>query len=346
MFHPLVIQIKTLPNVSLGMKAHIARSPVGIFAFDERGELLYFELCERDAEKAWQKMSSQLSKSFISALKGYEVEDNSEQGQNILRHRFRELAIEVEFAGDEKELNTFLQAFSLFISRKSATGSIGRDRLVIQASNALEELAKMQNTLFMRASEWFTLHYPETKLPHEKIVEAILSYGRRENWPAFGQSVGADLADNDEVVIKDFAKSALQVADQRKRLEQYVKQSVHEIAPNFSSLVDPLLAARLLAAAGSQEKLAKMSASTIQLMGAEKALFRHLRKQGKSPKFGLIFQSHWIQNAPEARRGKVARLLAAKLMMAARIDFYSKRDESEKLKRELKGEIEKETAGK
>ena len=115
---------------------------------------------------------------------------------------------------------------------------------------------------------------------------------------------------------------------------------MREVAPNVSSLLDPLLAARLLALAGSLEKMSKMTASSIQLAGAEKALFRHLRSQGKAPKFGIIFLSDWIQSAPDHLRGKVARSLAAKLMMAARIDYYSGRNETEKLRKDLEQEIE------
>jgi len=89
------------------------------------------------------------------------------------------------------------------------------------------------------------------------------------------------------------------------------------------------------------EKLARMSASNIQIIGAEKALFRHLKKKGKAPKYGMIYMSTVVQSVPEDKRGKVARAYAAKLMMAARIDFFSGRDETDKLKRELKEDLEK-----
>ncbi|HLC67506.1 MAG TPA: C/D box methylation guide ribonucleoprotein complex aNOP56 subunit, partial [archaeon] len=112
-----------------------------------------------------------------------------------------------------------------------------------------------------------------------------------------------------------------------------------EIAHNFASLIDPLLAARLLAYAGSLEKLARMPASTIQLLGAEKAMFRHLHEKGRSPKYGMIYNSELIQKAPAESRGKIARILSAKLMLAARIDYYSGRDDSEKMLREMKEEM-------
>jgi nucleolar protein 56 len=147
------------------------------------------------------------------------------------------------------------------------------------------------------------------------------------------------LGDHDIETIRGFATAAAHALAQKKHIESYVKSSMRELSPNFAALIDPLLAAKLLAHAGSLEKLSKMSASTIQLLGAEKALFRHLRKQGKAPKFGLIFMSDWIQATPDAARGKVARVLAAKLMMAVRIDYYSGRDDAARLRKELEQEI-------
>jgi nucleolar protein 56 len=129
--------------------------------------------------------------------------------------------------------------------------------------------------------------------------------------------------------------------EEKKKLEKYVQDTVRQLMPNFSQLIDPLLAARFLASAGSMERLARMPASTIQLLGAEKSLFRHLKEQGKSPKFGIIFIDSHIQNAPEEKRGKIARILSSKLMLAARIDFYSGRDDSEKLKKEFNEDLAK-----
>jgi nucleolar protein 56 len=126
--------------------------------------------------------------------------------------------------------------------------------------------------------------------------------------------------------------------EEKTRLERYVRDLTKELAPNLSSICDELLVARLIAIAGSLEKMARMPASTIQLLGAEKALFRHLKKMGKSPKYGIIYSSSLIQNASKDNKGKIARVLSAKLMQAARIDFYSGRAEP-KLRQELDKEI-------
>lgn len=321
------------------MKALVVRSPIGLFAFDERGGLLAHFLFPREAAKAVEAFLSPLPKQFLAVIKDYSIEE-SEEGQKIFRPQMRKLAAQLGFAKDDAELNEFLGAFTSELSRKKAKGATGRDKLVIQASNALEDVSKALNGLLMRISEWYGLHYPELKTSYERLLQGIVEYGRRENWPEFVDSTGAELSESDEQILKDFAYSAFKLAETKKALEHYVRSAMREIAPNFSSLLEPALASRVLAAAGSLEKLSRMSASSIQLIGAEKALFRHLKKKGKAPKYGIIYNSSWVQAVPDEQKGKAARALAAKLMMAARIDFFSKRDDSARLKKELEKEIE------
>lgn len=318
------------------MKAFIVKSPIGYFAFSEHGELLYYQLFKRNPVEVAEKLREKIPADFFSQ-KDYEIVENRE-AQNIMRKRLREYALSLGFAESNMELNKFLSDLGIVISKNRRKSSISRDKLIIQASNALEDLIKIQNLLLERLREWYGLHYPELK--QKDIAEMVARYGRRENFPNFQESTGIDLAEKDEEILKEYAKAVSVVIEQRKSLERYVKSAMREIAPNFSSLLEPLLAARLLALAGSLEKLSKMSASTVQLLGAEKALFRHLRGKGRAPKFGIIYLSDYIQNSSEEKRGKVARILASKLMLAARIDFYSGR-EDQKLKRYLEDEIDK-----
>jgi len=254
------------------------------------------------------------------------------------RENFRAVALK-EFS--PKQLSSFISQLSVELSKKMMKGSIGREKLIAQASNALDETVKISNTMLMRLSEWFSLHYPELRISNEEMSEKIVQYGKRDNWPGFKSSLGVDLTEEDENILKSFAESASKANELKNSLESYIKTSMREITPNFSSLLEPMLGARMLAAAGSLEKLARMSASNIQIIGAEKALFRHLKKKGKAPKYGMIYMSTVVQSVPEDKRGKVARAYAAKLMMAARIDFFSGRDETDKLKRELKEDLEK-----
>src|SRR4030065_417735 len=111
--------------------------------------------------------------------------------------------------------------------------------------------------------------------------------------------------------------------------------------PNFSAVAGPLLGARLLSVAGSLDRLAMMPSSTIQLLGAEKALFRHLKGEGKAPKYGILFGHPLIQQATKETKGKVARLVAAKLSIAARLDRFAGKDEGESLRKQLEESMRK-----
>jgi nucleolar protein 56 len=124
-------------------------------------------------------------------------------------------------------------------------------------------------------------------------------------------------------------------------MDAYIETAAKRFAPNTSAIAGPALALRMLVLAGGLDKLAKMPSSTVQLLGAEKSLFRHLKGQGRSPKHGILFSHELVQKAPHDMRGKVARLIAAKLALAARVDYFSKEDRSAKMRAELEEEVKK-----
>ncbi len=319
------------------MKAVLAKCPIGIFAFDENGALVYRKDFPKDAQKALDLFSSKTPKEAMDALKKYDVRTNSSEAHAMLRARMRDYAREAGFS--DKEFNSFLSDFGAAFSRFGMKTAVGRDRLVAQAVNALEDVNKSLNLCTTRIQEWYGLHYPELKMSDNELVKTIAERGAREAFPHFKTSTGVDLEPEDEAMLKSYALFILRATEEKKALEKYVRDAMRDIAPNFSSLVDPVLAARLLAMAGTLERLARMTAPTIQLLGAEKALFRHLKERGKPPKFGILFHSSYVQSAPDDKKGKVARILAAKLMLAARMDYYSKKDESEKLKKDMENDL-------
>lgn len=317
------------------MKAIIEKSPIGVFAFTEQGDLLHSLVFKDEKEAIGKLQNKELPAEFLKELEGYDVEQGSGK---IIRKKFRELVLSLGFAKNDSELNAYINKFGIAFSLSRMPSALSRDLLIIQASNALEDIKKTVNFYQERLWEWFSLHYPEAS--KKDLVNQVAQHGRRENFPGFRQSYGTEITKEDEIAFKEYAQLIQETEKQRKKLESYVKEAAKEIMPNFASLIDPLLAARFLALAGSLEKLAKMPSSTIQLLGAERALFRHLKEKGKSPKFGIIFLDVHIQNAAGDKKGKAARLLAAKLSMAARIDFYSKRSEPN-LKKDLEKEMEK-----
>ena len=292
------------------MKAIAAKSPIGVFVFSTESELIYYKLFVPEAAKALQEYENPKK----IELEGYQIEGG---GDVFLRKRLREYAVSLGFAKDDKELNEFLNKFCILYSKKRLVGKIKRDRILIQASSSLEELKKTANLYAERLYEWYTLHYPESKHTQRQIVDLILSK----------DTATSEISEEDGNIIRSFAQTIYEIEKQKKNTENYVSEAAKEIMPNICSLMDPLLATRLLALAGSLEKMSKMTASSIQLLGAEKALFRHLKKQGKSPKYGIIFLDPRIQNAQADKKGKAARILASYLMKAARIDYYSGRKE-------------------
>src|SRR5213596_4200288 len=172
-------------------------------------------------------------------------------------------------------------------------------------------------------------------------IDLVALHGRRERMPiAPAESVGAELGDREEEELKSFAGLAKHVAGERKLVEAYVERSVRELAPNVSELTGPIIAARLVTLAGSVEDLARAPAGTVQLLGAERALFRHLRTGSRPPKHGVLFQHPLVHRAPKWQRGAIARTLAGRISMAARADAYTKRHIAPDLLRDLDVSVE------
>lgn len=127
----------------------------------------------------------------------------------------------------------------------------------------------------------------------------------------------------DMINIDHFASRLIDLTDYRKKLGQYLSDKMSLVAPNLASLIGDSVGARLISHAGSLTNLAKFPASTVQILGAEKALFRALKTKGKTPKYGLIFHSSFIGKAGTANKGRISRYLANKCSIASRIDSFS-----------------------
>merc|ERR1712232_1452353 len=123
--------------------------------------------------------------------------------------------------------------------------------------------------------------------------------------------------------IDRFASEVINLAAMRKSLHEYLQNKMNMCAPNLSSLIGDLVGARLISHAGSLTNLAKYPASTVQILGAEKALFRALKTRGNTPKYGLIFHSTFIGRAGAKNKGRISRFLANKCSIASRIDSFS-----------------------
>uniref|UniRef100_A0A0D9Z7E4 Nucleolar protein 56 n=1 Tax=Oryza glumipatula TaxID=40148 RepID=A0A0D9Z7E4_9ORYZ len=234
-------------------------------------------------------------------------------------------------------------------SRAKVKFNVNRvDNMVIQAIFLLDTLDKDINSFSMRVREWFGWHFPElVKIVNDNYIYAKLAdYIKdkselaekdiskladligdedkaKEVVEAAKASMGQDLSEVDLMNVKQFAQRVMNLSEYRKNLYEYLVTKMNDIAPNLTSLIGEVVGARLISHAGSLSNLAKCPASTLQILGAEKALFRALKTRGNTPKYGLIFHSSFIGRASTKNKGRMARYLANKCSIASRIDCYS-----------------------
>lgn len=196
---------------------------------------------------------------------------------------------------------------------------VKKDESIIQAVGAIDDLNKGINLLGERMTEWLILYFPNYDF--KKRAEELIKIIADKNWDQLEQS--QSILESDKRILENYAISLNNLYKTRENLENYVENCILEIAPNLSHLAGPIIGARLISYANGMKKLANSPSSTIQLLGAEKAFFRHLKENTKIPKHGIIFQNPLIHRAPYWHRGKIARTFASKIAIAARTDFYS-----------------------
>ncbi len=218
------------------------------------------------------------------------------------------------------------------------------DLQLVQAIQALDETDKYLNIVSTRASEWYGLHFPElTQMMQDNVslCRMISEVGRRDGFTeenlagrglsdkkveaiidAAGRSKGGDISEADLNRVKALSALAVTLGGEREKLNSYVEEAMKRIAPNVSEVAGFTIGARLMAKAGGLDRLATLPASTIQILGAEKALFRALRTGARPPKHGILFQHQEVHMAPKWQRGKIARTLANRIAISARVDCY------------------------
>ncbi|XP_073273236.1 probable nucleolar protein 5-1 [Primulina huaijiensis] len=215
------------------------------------------------------------------------------------------------------------------------------DTMIIQAISLLDDLDKELNTYAMRVREWYGWHFPElAKIVQDNILyaKAVKLMGNRTNASKldFSEilaeeveaelkeaamiSMGTEVSDLDLENIKDLCNQVLSLSEYRAQLYDYLKSRMNTVAPNLTALVGELVGARLIAHGGSLINLAKQPGSTVQILGAEKALFRALKTKHATPKYGLIYHASLIGQAAPKHKGKISRSLAAKAALAIRCD--------------------------
>lgn len=236
------------------------------------------------------------------------------------------------------------------------------DTMIIQAIALLDDLDKELNTYAMRCKEWYGWHFPElAKMITDSAAYAriILTMGVRSNASetdlseilpeeveeqvkaAAEVSMGTEITEDDLNNIKALAEQIVDFAAYREQLSNYLSSRMKAIAPNLTAMVGELVGARLIAHAGSLTSLAKAPASTVQILGAEKALFRALKTKHDTPKYGIIYHASLVGQASGKNKGRIARTLAAKAAVSLRYDcFDEERDESDDFGLENRAKVE------
>lgn len=278
-----------------------------------------------------------------------ETGDTSEVVQDMLRG-IRLHASKLLKQLREGDMDTAQLGLGHAYSRAKVKFSVQRDdNHIIQAIAILDQLDKAINTFAMRCREWYSWHFPElVKIvsDNQRYAQVALFVKDKKNLTddslhdlaalveddegiarsiieAARHSMGQDISDTDMENVMSFAQRVVSLSKYRKSLHSYLVSKMSVVAPNLAALIGEIVGARLISHAGSLTNLSKYPASTVQILGAEKALFRALKTKGNTPKYGLLYHSSFIGRAGPKNKGRISRFLANKCSIASRIDNFS-----------------------
>ena len=308
-------------------------------------------------------IGSKLKNMFSNKLFEVVVETPSKGGLLFRRNLSTYLIDKLNLFKELNDYFTLLQEIATYVTRERIKlASEKRDKLIVQTIDAIDDINKTINLMASRIREWYGYHFPELDSiieNHKTYFSLVYHLGPRKNitldkLQELGidekrakliierakNSVGASFTDEDIQQMQKFAKHGYSLFELKDSLEKYVSSLMEEVAPNITAVAGALIGARLIRLAGGLDELARLPSSTIQVLGAEKALFRALRKKSRPPKHGIIFQHPYIHRAPRWIRGKIARALAGKISIAAKVDAFSGSPIGESLKIDLERRID------
>lgn len=280
----------------------------------------------------------------FSSLKDYH---NAEKSQKKLSKKHKKVETKKTDAKLRQLLKDkeYFKAFrnqNILLTKQQIKESVNEDDLIVQAVNNMNELDVVANTLAKRLREWFSLTFPELDKDvynHEKYAELIAGKSRKELLKELKikekESMGKELSKEDYTQIQGLAKQVIELYTLRSSHEEYLDNIMKEYCPNFHAIAGTNIGAKLFEHGKSLKRLACLPASTIQLLGAEKALFRHIKTGSKSPKYGILYTHYLVQKGKRRDRGMIARSVAAKLSLALRIDFFQGEFQGDTMRKDL-----------
>ena len=331
------------------MECYITYSVKGFYAFNNENELIEKKLFQEDeivtrlvdiddkkivAEEMEiiEEVSKDYDEIIIESNKRLSDYSNDKitiqtpnQAGEYLRNNFE------KFNLNDEEISEIYQRFAIYKIKKE---SASEDKHLIQAINSIDEIDETISKLIERIREWYALYFPEMDViknnetyirlisqnkSKEKIMEA-----KPDAFPINVMDLEDDINPQDLEIMNKYANSIFELQKTRKEIEDYIDIKMDTIAPNLKLIVGSSLGAKLISHAGGLKRLATYPSSTVQIMGAEKALFRHLKSGDRPPKYGLIYQHPQVRGAKWWNRGKIARMLAGKISLAVRRDVFTK----------------------
>lgn len=283
-------------------------------------------------------------------FKNIEDYQNKEKTEQKLanKHKVKEVPKEKLLAvlsifKDKKYFSAFHQQ-NMDLTKQALKSSVNEDYLIIQAIANVTELDKVTNLLTKRLREWYSLYFPELskRISHnDAFVELIVSKSKTELMKELKleQSMGSELAKMHLEEINNLAEETHRLYNLREMHEAYLEKVMKKYCPNLLELAGVGIGAKLIELGKGLKHLALLPASTLQLLGAEKALFRHLKTKSRSPKHGIIINHPFVQKAERKNKGKAARMLADKLSLCARLDYFKGEFKGEEYRKELEAKF-------
>ena len=266
--------------------------------------------------------SAIVNKNVVAILERIKSRDVLDLDKNC-RNLFRNIAISSGFVTSELEYIEILREVTLELARQKVVEAESKqDRQIIQFVESIDDIDESINLLSERLNEWQGLKFGHLK--GEELEEAIISSEQIRH----------------EALALDFALMVTRLRETRRHIADHISSEMGSFAPNLTHVAGALLGARLISKAGGLNNLAKMPSSTVQVIGASKALFRHLRYGTKPPKHGIIYQHPLVNRSHASQRGKIARAVASKISIAARLDNFS-RNLNPELLQDLEKKVEK-----
>lgn len=254
----------------------------------------------------------------------------------------------------EQKRNRLLGLAKASVSNAYSVG----DHAIMQAIASYNELEKTRNLIHEKLEEWYGIYFPELRLSNQlSYARFVIEFGSNKKDAAkeklnevlggnaesvlnsISNSIGKEPNPQEYEMLRGLAEQELAIAKLQESLDKYLEKSVKELMPNISHMIDYKVAAELLGKAGGLQKLSVMPSGTIQLLGAEKALFKHIKFGSKPPKYGVLYKLPQIGTAGRGVRGKIARVYATKLAIAARADAITKNFIADTLKKQIDGSV-------